>query len=156
MLFFADEEIKKTNDIILVNPDLKEAIANLNYLKSIGFSLMNHTSYIAPLHNKNDFIEDSVLLQLIEQKKPKYILINLGGGVQEKLGFYLKQNLQYKPAIICTGAAIAFLTGEQASIPMWADKMFLGWLFRCLQKPSVYIPRYFNAIKLIRFMWSRN
>jgi hypothetical protein len=65
------------------------------------------TSYTAPLYEKKR-VEDKKLLEIIEDKKPKYILINLGGGVQEKLGAYLKQNISYKAAIMCTGAAIAF------------------------------------------------
>jgi UDP-N-acetyl-D-mannosaminuronic acid transferase (WecB/TagA/CpsF family) len=94
-----------------------------------------------------------MLLNNIESKKPKYIIINLGGGTQEKLGAYLKTHLSYKPAIICTGAAIAFLTGQQASIPTWGDKFFLGWLFRCIQNPKLYVPRYFKAFRLAAFMF---
>ena len=103
------------------------------------------------MYDKSNII-DPELLAFIEKKKPAYVLINLGGGTQEKLGAYLKKHLSYKPAIICTGAAIAFLTGRQASIPEWADRLFLGWLFRCIEKPKLYIPRYFKAFKLLGLM----
>jgi N-acetylglucosaminyldiphosphoundecaprenol N-acetyl-beta-D-mannosaminyltransferase len=149
--FLADEKVKQESNILLVDPRQKEAKANLTYLKNLNFKVGNDASYIAPMYNKAK-IKDEALLALIEQRKPKYVIINLGGGVQEKLGAYLKKNLSYKPAIICTGAAIAFLTGEQADIPNWADKMFLGWLFRCIEKPSLYLPRYFKAFKLASFM----
>ncbi len=59
---------------------------------------------------------------------------------------------EHKPAIICTGAAIAFLTGRQAQIPNWADRFFLGWLFRCMDQPKLFIPRYLYALKLILVM----
>jgi N-acetylglucosaminyldiphosphoundecaprenol N-acetyl-beta-D-mannosaminyltransferase len=148
---FADEEVKSEPGFFLINPTRKEATANQMYLNQQGFSLSADNSYIAPMYPK-DQIEDEVLLKLLEEKKPKYVLINLGGGVQEILGAYLKENLSYRPAIICTGAAIAFLTGEQAQVPKWADRLFLGWLIRCLDKPKVYVPRYVAAFKLLTVM----
>jgi N-acetylglucosaminyldiphosphoundecaprenol N-acetyl-beta-D-mannosaminyltransferase len=149
--FFADKDVKATKEILLVKPRQKEANANITYLNSIGFSLDENSSYIAPMYDKDNVI-DSELLREIEEKKPKYIMLNIGGGIQEKLGLYLKENLSYKPAIICTGAAIAFLTGEQASIPTWGDRLFMGWLFRCIEKPELYVPRYLNSFKLLPFM----
>ena len=29
------------------------------------------------------------------------------------------------------------------------DKLFLGWLLRCLRNPITYIPRYFKSLKII-------
>jgi len=149
--FLADEEVQKEHNFLLVNPRKEDADINLKYLNIQGFHLDEKNSYIAPFYPKGK-IEDEELLKLIDEKKPKYVIINLGGGVQEILGAYLKKNLSYKPAIICTGAAIAFLTGEQAHIPSWADKLFLGWLIRCIEKPKQYIPRYLNAFKLLTVM----
>ena len=149
--FFEDKDVLQTKDILLVDPRPKEAESNLTYLRKIGFNVGNDVSYLAPMYDKNNVI-DPVLLSLIEQRKPKYVIVNLGGGTQEKLGAYLKQNLSYSPGIICTGAAIAFLTGQQARIPNWADKLYMGWLFRCIEKPKLYIPRYLSAFKLITIM----
>jgi N-acetylglucosaminyldiphosphoundecaprenol N-acetyl-beta-D-mannosaminyltransferase len=156
--FLADNTVKTSSQIILVDPREKEANLNLQYLRSQGFTIHDDASYVAPMYEKNK-IEDPALLQLIKVKRPKYIIINLGGGVQEKLGAYLRQHLDYEPGIICTGAAIAFLTGQQATIPMWADKLFLGWFFRCLEKPKQFVPRYLKAFKLatvmIRYRFSK-
>ncbi len=77
----------------------------------------------------------------------------LGGGTQERLGLYLKQHLAYRPAIHCIGAAIAFLSGDQVDIPVWGDRFYLGWLFRCLSDPKRFVPRYWGARKLIALMW---
>jgi hypothetical protein len=76
----------------------------------------------------------------------------VGGGVQEKLGADLLHRLDYRPAIHCTGAAIGFLTGEQVRIPMWADRFRLGWLFRCVDEPSKFVPRYWEARRLVGLM----
>jgi UDP-N-acetyl-D-mannosaminuronic acid transferase (WecB/TagA/CpsF family) len=148
--FFEDKEVQKAR-ILLVNPDQQETEINFTFLRSRGFIPSQITSYPAPLYDKK-IVEDKELLKIIEDKRPGYILISVGGGIQEKLGAYLKKHLSYTPAIICTGAAIAFLTGQQAKIPDWGDKFFLGWLFRCFENPKLYIPRYFKAFNLITFM----
>ncbi len=93
--------------------------------------------------------EDETLLQRVRARQPKFIFIGVGGGPQEKLGAWLKEQLDYRPAILCTGAAIAFLTGEQARIPGWVDRARLGWLMRCLQNPRKFVPRYWEARKLV-------
>jgi UDP-N-acetyl-D-mannosaminuronic acid transferase (WecB/TagA/CpsF family) len=77
----------------------------------------------------------------------------IGGGTQERLGAFLCRNLDYHPAIHCTGAAIGFLSGDQARIPMWADRFRLGWLCRCLHDPRRFVPRYWEARKLVRLMF---
>lgn len=97
--FVDDQEVKATDQILLVDPQPKEAKANYHYLRSKGFNLPEGSSYLAPFYDKSNII-DPVLLAVAEERKPKYIIINLGGGTQEKLGAYLKNNLSYKPAII--------------------------------------------------------
>ncbi|CAM3170650.1 WecB/TagA/CpsF family glycosyltransferase [Rariglobus hedericola] len=57
------------------------------------------------------------------------------------------------PSILCLGAAIAFLTGGQANIPPWADKLILGWLFRLLSNPRKFWRRYWDALSLARLLW---
>jgi UDP-N-acetyl-D-mannosaminuronic acid transferase (WecB/TagA/CpsF family) len=108
-------------------------------------------SYVAPFYSAGP-ISDPAILSWIESSKPPYIIINLGGGVQERLGFYLRENLSYRPSIICVGAAVAFITGLQATIPAWADSWMLGWLFRCLHAPKKFIPRYWKALQLIAIL----
>ena len=79
----------------------------------------------------------------IKKIKPKYIIINLGGGTQEILGLYLKQNLNYKPSIICSGAAISFLTNQQAPITNLFDNLYLSWLVRIfLTQNNFYLDIY--------------
>ncbi len=103
-----------------------------------GYPVTDEETYIAPIYPRGP-ISDVSILSWIEAHKPRYVIINLGGGVQERLGYYLKSNLSYRPSIICVGAAVAFLTGVQANIPAWADTLMLGWLFRCLHAPSKFI-----------------
>lgn len=95
-------------------------------------------------------VEDPDLLAHCLERRPAWIFINIGGGVQEKLGHYLKANLDYPARVVCTGAAIAFLSGSQANIPTWADRFYLGWLLRILRDPRKFVPRYVGALRLVR------
>jgi UDP-N-acetyl-D-mannosaminuronic acid transferase (WecB/TagA/CpsF family) len=88
---------------------------------------------------------DSVL---VKTEPPAHVIVGIGGGVQEKLGLFLKENLRARPAIHCIGAALAFLTGDQPPIPMWADTFYLGWLLRLLRQPRIFGPRYLSAFRL--------
>jgi UDP-N-acetyl-D-mannosaminuronic acid transferase (WecB/TagA/CpsF family) len=104
--------------------------------------------YAAPRYNPAD-VRDEVLLELASVQRPRFIFIGVGGGPQEKLGAWLKARLDYRPTILCTGAAIAFMTGEQARIPDWADRARLGWLVRCVRDPGKFLPRYWQARRLV-------
>ena len=133
-----------------VMPDKVQSEENLTWLRKVyRFEIDNESVYQAPLYEKEGPIKDEKLLSMIESKEYNYIFIQLGGGVQERLGLYLRQNLSYKPTILCTGAALAFLSGVQIRIPNWADKYYLGWLLRCFSNPQIFIPRYLAAFRLI-------
>ncbi|ACO31995.1 MULTISPECIES: WecB/TagA/CpsF family glycosyltransferase [Acidobacterium] len=125
----------------------ESASRNLVWLRSQGILVPESHVYMAPMYHGS--IDDQALLQRLEELKPKHIVVTVGGGTQERLGKYLKFHLSYRPAIHCIGAAIAFLSGDQVSIPVWADKMGLGWLLRCLSSPGRYVPRYWAARKLV-------
>ncbi len=143
-------DLRKPKVLFLVDPSDEDALANKRYLESIGISLSPGFSYVAPFYGNT--VEDGELVQLLGRLRPKYILLNIGGGTQEKLALYLIENLIYRPAIICTGAAIAFLSGKQAPIPVCADCIGLGWLYRCFDKPKKFIPRYLSALSLFMLM----
>jgi N-acetylglucosaminyldiphosphoundecaprenol N-acetyl-beta-D-mannosaminyltransferase len=129
-----------------------EASARRNsaWLRRRGIELAPSDCYVAPLYGKT--ISDPALLKLIAERRPRHIVVTLGGGTQERLGLYLRSELNRKPSIHCVGAAIAFLSGDQVVIPGWADRMYLGWLFRCLSDPRRYMPRYWDARKLLSLM----
>ena len=106
--------------------------------------------YIAPRYGGQ--VRDDALVGKIDSHPPTHVVVGIGGGVQEKLGFFLKENLRARPAIHCIGAALAFLTGDQPPIPMWADRFYLGWLLRSIRQPRVFVPRYLSAFKLANML----
>jgi len=133
-----------------IMPDEAQSEANRRWLKEeMSIDLEPEDIYVAPIYDRQGPLSDSVLLETLKGRQPSYIFVNLGSGVQERLGLYLKNNLPHNPSIIGSGAALAFLSGQQVFIPLWADKLFLGWFFRCLENPSLFIPRYWRAWKLV-------
>jgi UDP-N-acetyl-D-mannosaminuronic acid transferase (WecB/TagA/CpsF family) len=116
-----------------------------------GFLTNTDNSYVAPRYGFE--VGDQNLLALIEQRCAAHVIIAIGSGAQEKLGFYLRENLSYRPAIHCTGAALGFITGDQTSIPDWADRFYLGWFFRLLAQPRTFIPRLSRALELPWLIW---
>jgi UDP-N-acetyl-D-mannosaminuronic acid transferase (WecB/TagA/CpsF family) len=149
---------------LLLEPDLRQpgntlwimasptsAQRNLAWLAGQGITVPEDHIYMAPMYG-NGPIDDPALLDLLNRLHPPHVIVTIGGGTQERLGLYLKRSLAYRPAIHCIGAAIAFLSGDQVHIPVWADRFYLGWLFRSLSEPKRYIPRYLDAIKLLPLM----
>lgn len=142
---FLNDVDTKNKKIFFINPNKKECIKNKKYL--ISLKIKNSHHYRAPIYKKNN-IQDPQLLKIITKKRPKFIVINLGGNTQEILGYYLKRQLKFNPIIICSGAAMSFLTKQQAPINDLYDKIYLGWLIRIMFNPKNFLPRYFKALRL--------
>jgi exopolysaccharide biosynthesis WecB/TagA/CpsF family protein len=115
------------------------------------FSVKIEDCYVAPRYRME--IEDRHLLALVQERRPAHIVIAIGAGPQEKLGHYLGENLSYRPAIHCTGAALGFITGDQIAIPDWADRFFLGWFLRLMAEPRRFIPRLIRGFELPWLIW---
>lgn len=116
-----------------------------------SFSVTMENCYVAPQYASE--VQDRNLLVRIEKDRTPHVIIAIGSGAQEKLGYYLRKNLSYRPAIHCIGAALGFITGDQTPIPDWADRLFLGWLWRLVAHPSVFIPRLSHAVELPWLIW---
>lgn len=143
------DNFKNQQKILFIDPSRKSNILNIKFLKSK--KIINFKTYIAPNYNKKFF--DLKLLKLINNYKPKYIVINIGGGSQEPLAIYIDKNIKYNASIMCTGAALAFMTGEQAPINKFIDKIYLGWLTRIIWNPKLYLGRILKSFKIIKFFF---
>jgi N-acetylglucosaminyldiphosphoundecaprenol N-acetyl-beta-D-mannosaminyltransferase len=141
----------RTAGVFWVLPTARSKELCCRWLAQQGINYSDDDFYIAPIYPAGAIVDAGLAAEL-SKRSAKQIIIGLGGGTQERLGLYLKQTLTYKPAIHCIGAALAFLTGDQAPIPSWADKMFLGWLVRCVTDPLRFVPRYWKARHLIRLI----
>lgn len=141
-------DVREPGNALWIMASSQSAGLNLAWLQRQGIEVPDDCVYLAPLY-ANEEIVDAALVERIERLRPQHVILTVGGGTQERVGLYLKRNLSYLPAIHCIGAAIAFLSGDQVRIPEWADRTYLGWLFRSVSEPGRYVPRYWNARKLL-------
>jgi len=137
--------------VLWIMPNAEARDENLAWLRTQGYNFGAEECYLAP-HYPAGEIRDEALIELVLRRRPKHIVVCLGGGTQERVGLMLKRACDFQPGIHCIGAAIGFLTGNQVRIPTWADRFFLGWLFRCLSEPGKFVPRYWKACRLVPLM----
>jgi UDP-N-acetyl-D-mannosaminuronic acid transferase (WecB/TagA/CpsF family) len=167
-------ELKQPGAVFWVMPSAEEDVRNRAWLTGQGFPVTAADVYLAP-HYQEGPIHDDELVRRIKARGPRIVMLAIGGGVQERVGLMLRTELgggrgaedgEQKtedrrrteprgdgPSILCLGAAIAFLTGGQATIPPWADKLILGWLLRLLSNPRTFWRRYWDALSLARLVW---
>jgi UDP-N-acetyl-D-mannosaminuronic acid transferase (WecB/TagA/CpsF family) len=146
-----ESDVREPGNALWIMASPVSAKRNLDWLAGQGIVIPEDNVYMAPMYG-NAPIDDPALLERLNRLRAEHVIVTIGGGTQERLGLYLKRNLAYRPAIHCIGAAIAFLSGDQVHIPVWADKFYLGWLFRSFAEPKRYIPRYWDARKLLAIM----
>lgn len=149
----ATPDVHRPGNVVWIMANPASAKRNRAWLKSQGIEVPEECVHLAPIYaDSTAEIEDAALLELVERVRPQHVILTIGGGTQERLGYSLKQRLSYPAAIHCVGAAIAFLSGDQVPIPVWADRLYLGWLLRSMAQPRRFVPRYWGARKLYRLM----
>ena len=137
---------RENRSVLWVLPDQSAKNQALRWLQHHGFATTADDCYVAPIYGST--VEDSLLRDQIETRRSAHVVIALSGGVQEKLGFYLRQNLSHRPPIHCIGGALGFVTGYQVAIPAWVDRLYLGWLVRLISNPRKFLPRALSAFSL--------
>jgi N-acetylglucosaminyldiphosphoundecaprenol N-acetyl-beta-D-mannosaminyltransferase len=150
---FSGGAYRSKGDTFWIMPTEQDSAANLSWLKGQGFDVGADDAYVAPLYPKMGPIADDRLVALIQAKRPKLVLVGLSGCVQERLGWELRKKLGYTPAILCIGGAIAFLSGQQTGIPVWADRLAFGWMFRFVSRPRSFAAKVSNVRRLPGMIW---
>ena len=89
------------------------------------------------------------LRELVQYNALSIVLLCLGHPKQELLAKELK-NYDWAGSrpdwIMCVGATIEFLTGEQKRAPKIFQKIGLEWFYRLITNPKKFTKRYLNAI----------
>src|SRR5262249_12603034 len=145
------KELRERVRLFLVLTSEIARVKALRFLRREGYEIAAADTYIAPIYRRD--VADDQLVSILKVNQPADVIIAIGGGVQEKLGLYLRENLAYRPAIHCVGAALGFLTGDQKPIPDWADRLYLGWLLRLVRQPNVFAKRFLRAFELPWLIW---
>jgi len=142
---------ERIGEVFWVLPNERARQKLIDWSRREAFLIVNENCYVAPRYGVE--VNDQNLIALIEQRRSGHVIIAIGSGPQEKLGYYLHQSLSYQPAIHCIGAALGFITGDQAAIPDWADRLYLGWFLRLFAQPRIFIPRLSHAFELPWLIW---
>ena len=145
---FLDYEYAKNQKVLLINASNHQGKINEKLLNKKKFKKI--FLYTAPFYNQNK-IYDQRLINYIKKKKPYYIIINIGGLKQEPLAFFIENTIKFKCRIFCLGGAIDFITGLQAPINEFVDKIYLGWLLRIIFKPNIFFIRVLRSLYLLNF-----
>ena len=145
-LFFDYLKKNKNKKVFCIDPNVKFSKSNKLFLRNLG--LKNIYNYLAPEYKIKD-LSDKKLLKQLKKIKPDFVLTNIGGGKQEILGLYLKENINMKMTILCTGGAISFFTKDQAPINNLIDQFYLGWFVRLMFNPVLFFSRYIRGLKLV-------
>jgi hypothetical protein len=143
--FFLDDVRNKNKKILSLDPSFEDLKYNKKYLQFKKFKFVKN--YVCPMY-QDKVIEDKRLIKIINEYKPEFIISNIAGGKQETLALYIIQNATPNSSVICSGAALAFLTGRQAPITNFIDKYYLGWLIRLIYNPKLYLSRILFSFKL--------
>jgi exopolysaccharide biosynthesis WecB/TagA/CpsF family protein len=138
-------------EIFWVLPTKRARQKLLDWSHRETFAVKIDNFYVAPQYGGE--IEDRDLITRLEKRRRAHVVIAVGSGTQEKLGYYLRENLSYRPATHCIGAALGFITGDQIRIPDWADRLYLGWLLRLVRQPKVFAKRFLRAFELPWLIW---
>lgn len=144
--------------VLWVMPSAEEEARVRRMLAGFGLPEAEQHFYQAPVYRTRGDFDDADLLARVTRCAPDWVVLGIGGGKQEKLGYQLREALRREsgpmPAILCTGGAIAFLSGGEARIPSWADRLYLGWLLRVIDDPRTFLKRYWNAgWQFPRLLW---
>ena len=125
------------NDESLIRQSLETRFPNLN-IQIIDTSQWTNSVY-----------DIRRLRELVQYNALSIVLLCLGHPKQELLAKELK-NYDWAGSrpdwIMCVGATIDFLTGEQKRAPRFFQKIGLEWLFRLITNPKKFTQRYLNAV----------
>ena len=125
------------NDELLIRQSLESRFPELN------IQIIDTTQWT------NSVYDIRRLRELVQYNALSIVLLCLGHPKQELLAKELK-NYDWAGSrpdwIMCVGATIDFLTGEQKRAPRAFQKIGLEWFFRLITNPKKFTQRYLNAV----------
>jgi N-acetylglucosaminyldiphosphoundecaprenol N-acetyl-beta-D-mannosaminyltransferase len=112
----------------------QKLLAQFPRLKIVG----SYDSHYKPLFSD----EDSVVINLINEKKPDVVWVGRGMPKQEHWIYQYRSQLQV-PVVVGVGAAFKFLSGKVSRAPKWVGALGFEWLWRLFTEPKTTFTRVF-------------
>lgn len=92
-------------------------------------------------------------LQVAKQTAPDIFFLAVGSSRQEIFAGKLKSELNHG-VVLCVGASILFLAGEEKRDPLWLQNLYMEWLYKMVQNPKTLIKRYFGNFLQIKSIYN--
>src|SRR5256886_6967400 len=131
-------------NLFFILPSKKAKTKTLEFARNSGYPATADDCYVAPRYfscshgsvsreerervsqRRGYSIADDALIAILESRKPKHIIIGIGGGKQDKLGRYFKKQMTYLPGSYFIRAAPRLVSGDQICNPLWGGRFFFG------------------------------
>src|SRR5206468_307655 len=81
-------ELREPGRLFLILPTEAARVKALRLLHREGYEIAAADTYIAPIYRCD--VADHQLVSILKVSQPAHVIIGIGGGVQEKLGLYLR------------------------------------------------------------------
>ncbi len=107
-------------------------------------------TYSPPYKNKFSDLENSEMINRINEVKPDILWVGMTAPKQEKWIYENLDRLNVKVAI-GVGAVFDFITGKVKRAPKWMQRCGLEWLWRLLMEPKRLWKRYLIGNTI--FLW---
>lgn len=139
------DKVFSTDDNIVVIGGDEHVIAKLR--KQYQDLSIQH--YNPPMGFISTAVEVSKAIEFISEAKANFIFLAVGSPRQEVLAQKLKDKNTTDSVVLCVGASILFIVGDEKRAPIWIQKMHCEWMYRMFQDPKRLLARYFgNFIEL--------
>lgn len=133
-----DRVATSTDRIVLVGGSDSQA-------KAVGarFELADIRHHNPPMGFIGDAQATETCLRFIEEQSPfRFCFLAVGSPQQEVVAQRLRTRGKARGLVLCVGAALNFISGEERRAPRWLQRMALEWLYRLLQDPRRLAGRY--------------
>ena len=129
-------------------PDENQTEANRDWIsKTFGQSCQIHR-FIAP--NTRKRVGYRSIPACSNEEQTEFIFIQVGGGVQERLGLFLKKFITHPVSFVLDH--LAFLSGEQT---IYDGQIPPRLVLRCVHRPKILFPRYLKAFRLVYWQYEK-
>jgi len=136
-----DKVITKNDDVLVIggsNGTIDKLRAQYNHLN------ISHYNPSMGFIDKPEEVQK--IMDISSTLCPNYIFLAVGSPRQEILASKLIKETLTKGVVLCIGASILFIVGEEKRAPLWLQKLHCEWLYRMLNDPKRLIPRYANNL----------
>lgn len=136
------DEIITEKDTVFVVGGNDNTIEKLRSLYP-HFTILHHNPPMGFIHDVNAV---NMVIELIEKQKPNYIFLAVGSPRQEILADMLRAKKVSSGVILCIGASILFIVGDERRAPLILQNLHLEWFYRLIRDPKRLASRYIKNI----------